>query len=91
MWEISEGENKFLYAIKLVPSQDLGFGDSKAFYCKVLEALNASSLSSSISYCVEMSSRVNGADQEKEEDDDEEEEISSSSPKKIMHPTYTLA
>ena len=51
------------YAIKLVPSQDLGFGDSKAFYCKVLEALNASSLSSSISYCVEMSSRVNGADQ----------------------------
>lgn len=32
--------------------------------------------------------RVNGANWIEEE---EEEEISSSSPKKIMHPTYTLA
>ena len=44
MQEISEGDNKALYAIKLVPPNDLRFEESKVI--KALEALNASSLSS---------------------------------------------
>jgi len=37
--DISEGDAKFLYAMKLVPPEDLGFLEPK-----VLETLNASSL-----------------------------------------------
>ena len=40
--EISEGDAKFLYAMKLVPPEDLGFQESKV--SKVPETLNTSSL-----------------------------------------------
>ena len=40
--EISEGDAKFLYAMELVPPEDLGFQESKV--SKVPETLNASSL-----------------------------------------------
>ena len=42
MWEISEGDIKFLYAMKLVPIDDrLGFWESKV---SMPETLNASSV-----------------------------------------------
>ena len=36
MWEISEVDTKFVYALKLVSSKDLGFWESKVSKCQKL-------------------------------------------------------
>ena len=36
MWEISEGDTKILYAMKLVPPKDVGFWEFKVLKCQKL-------------------------------------------------------